>query len=216
MNEKNKKILLILLAALLLSSGFLFWISRKNADQNRKISRIESQNSYLRKQITEKQNRLNSEAVESAQNSSNEVVKLGAKQQLAVDRATNNVNELFDILLTYNNSSEYNARKDDSSPYFTKSANTDSLFEPDDAGGGDSFVDLYELHSKYLSSETAVGTIDDKDKGEVPVIVVVKYESWFTGENRGIAKDIYAGSFDYEKQQFTVLNRLNGFGTYKK
>ena len=48
----------------------------------------------------------------------------------------------------------------------------------------------------------------DKD-GTVPVTIIVKYKSWFTGERRGTGKDIYVGRFDYKEEQFTELQRLN-------
>lgn len=213
MSTKKRNTLLVLAAVGFVAICFLFWISRRNSEQGQKIAALESQNKKLATMIEGKQDRLNAEAEASAQESSNEKVRLGAQQQLAVDRAIETNKELFAILLTYNNSKEYKARKSDSSPYFTDDAKTKTLFVSDDFKGS-SEIDAFGLHSKFVSCDTSVGTID-KD-GYVTTVTIAKFESWFTDEARGIGKDIYVGKFDYTNQQYVSLERINNFETYRK
>lgn len=208
MKRKYVRALCTLIVLLLCLTGILFWAHRRAEKQTAQYESALIKVSNLQKLIDQKQNEANRKAEKAELNSGNPRVRLGAQQQLAVKKAKMDVSELFDILLTYSSAKEYEERKEASEPFLAKKLlSSTNLFRSDKLKGGDSFIDITGLHSQYLSDTTSVGVID-KD-GTVPVTIIVKYKSWFTGERRGTGKDIYVGRFDYKEEQFTELQRLN-------
>lgn len=207
MSKKYIRILAPLIVLLIILSGVLFWAHNRESKQTAKYAAVLVKNQKMQKLIDDKQKRLNQEAEEELENSKVESVRMGAQQQIAIKTAKTDASELFNILLTYNSSKEYKARKDAAEPFLTKPLlSSKNLFMSDDDHGA-SMIDDFELHSKYMSDTTSVGVIENGDT--VPVTVIVKYKSWFTGEKRGIGSDIYVGKFNYKDEVFTDLKRLN-------
>lgn len=208
MKMKYVKALCALIVLLICLTGILFWTHRRASDQATQYESALIKVSKLQKLIDQKQSAVNRKAENDQLNSDNPRVRLGAQQQLAVKTAKMDVSELFEILLTYNSSKEYRQRKEASEPFLDKKLlSSTNLFKSDRLKGGDSVIDITGLHSQYLSNTTSVGVIE---RGSiVPITIIVKYKSWFTGEKRVTGSDIYVGRFDYKAERFTELQRLN-------
>lgn len=209
MKPKQKRTLIILVSILLISLIILVALLSTKSKYSSRLADTKKENTELSKRITDKQNMVNTNAEKEVEKSTDSTARLSADQTLAVKRAKDNAKQLFAILLTYDSSKTYKQRKSDAEPFFTKNADTSGLFT-DDKGT----IDAMELNSKFDSVDTTVGVIDSK--GLVQVISIVKYESWYTGSDHGVSKDIYIGTFDYRNEQFTKLTRINNLTTDKK
>ena len=143
---------------------------------------------------------------QAALNSPNNSIRINSRQAASMLAASDKADKLFDILMTYSSSKQFNSRAERAVPYASAGLRSNINIFGDDIQDGTHFVDASGLHSKYASVELTTGLL----KGdEMPVLANVHFISWYDGQNKSSNRDLYVGTYNYKLKKFTSLNRLN-------
>lgn len=202
--RQNTEFLIILAGFTLL---FILFFSYQRNQNLKKLSALQNQEKILRKNITKKQEELNKKAEqEQFQSLSSNLQKSNRLYTIQKKIADNN-KQLFDILLSYSDSSEYRQRANRTRTLLNSSViRKSNIFKSDKIGDDGSFIDENGLHSEFKDCTSAISY---QDKENVNVIILVTYESWFSGQRHGIAEDLYTGEFNVKTNKYSKLNRVN-------
>ena len=114
--------------------------------------------------------------------------------------------QLFRVLLTFENSDQYNRRakvvKDLVTPDVLKDKN---LFGSDKDVTGNSFIDTLKLKSQFENAEIYNSIVENN---EVRIIAQVTYSSSKGDNQAGTKQDIYEMSYNTQSNKFTQVKKI--------
>ncbi|MFR0595119.1 hypothetical protein [Limosilactobacillus mucosae] len=120
----------------------------------------------------------------------------------ATDDATQRSVKLFNILLTFGSTAEYNHRKKLARPYLdSASLKNNQLFGSDNDGSGGHYIDISGLNSRYSSSVLSAGMANGN---QIPVLIKSSLEA-----NNGVSEDVFVADYDYKNHKFLNLIKLS-------
>lgn len=135
-----------------------------------------------------------------------EVEKENAKQYQNESIATKYAEELFNVLFTFGNSEEYEARSKIIGYMLDPQVlNDDKLFGSDKDSTGNSAIDALQLRSTFDSITSYCTVSDDK---QISIISKVSFSASKGEYEPGKETAIYVSKFDIEKRQFTEVKQL--------
>lgn len=181
-------------------------VSQRQSSYNRRYAEELAQTEYLQDRIDKEQKAINSEAYDRAMRNAPSQVKMNIKQINASEEAKDKADELFNILLTYSTSKEFNSRADKAKDLVSANVLANKDLFGSDYDDGSHYVDDSGLHSVYLSSNVSAGLIKDN---KLPLVIRAVSTSWFTDQNHAQTADIYIATYDYTQKRFTELRLLN-------
>ncbi len=120
--------------------------------------------------------------------------------------ATRYTQELFDVLMTFNNSEEYAARSEKLKYMLSPEVLEDKrLFGSDKDNTGQSAIDVLQLRSRFESIQSYCFSEGDE---QVTVLSEVRFSASKAGYQAGRNIVVYLSKFDTAKKQFTEVNKL--------
>ena len=116
--------------------------------------------------------------------------------------ATRYTQELFDVLMTFNNSEEYAARSEKLKYMLSPEVLEDKrLFGSDKDNTGQSAIDVLQLRSRFESIQSYCFSEGDEQ-------VTVRFSASKADYQAGRNIVVYLSKFDTAKKQFTEVNKL--------
>ncbi len=120
--------------------------------------------------------------------------------------ATRYTQELFDVLMTFNNSEEYAARSEKLKYMLSPEVLEDKrLFGSDKDNTGQSAIDVLQLRSRFESIQSYCFSEGDE---QVTVLSEVRFSASKADYQVGRNIVVYLSKFDTAKKQFTEVNKL--------
>ncbi len=120
--------------------------------------------------------------------------------------ATRYTQELFDVLMTFNNSEEYATRAEKLKYMLSPEVLEDKrLFGSDKDNTGQSAIDVLQLRSRFESIQSYCFSEGDE---QVTVLSEVRFSASKADYQAGRNIVVYLSKFDTAKKQFTEVNKL--------
>lgn len=135
------------------------------------------------------------------------------KQAAATSILKHQSNRLFDLLLTYNNQSDWDSSRQKAADMLTPEAKASNkgAFNNGKDISGNSIIKTEGLRSSLITSTVTSSLINNN---VISGLVKVKYMASVRGGNNGFSIDYYYVTYDLDTAKFTGVSRLGSLGSY--
>lgn len=206
--KKHNGIILLALGTIILIVLCLF-IGYFTASENRYNSLAEKQtiqNKIMKNKIIKRRNQL----IKDAYNKAISDPKSSAAQNIEQVKVSKDIEQkadsLFQIMLSYRSSADFNSRAEKAVDLVTNAVLQDKEIFGSDLTDGTHYVDASGLNSEYISIKVSEGLIKNN---KVSVLIKAKSSSWYSGQHRAIIDDLYIGEYDASLAKFTQIKPLD-------
>lgn len=206
--KKHNGIILLVLGTIILIA-LLFFIGYFTASENRYNSLATKQaiqNKIMKNKISKRRNQLLKDAYSQALSDPQSSAAQNVEQVKVSKDIEQKANSLFQILLSYRSSADFNSRAEKAAEFVTNAVLQDKEIFGSDLNDGTHYVDASGLNSVYISVKVSEGLIKNN---KVSVLIKAKSSSWYSGQHRAIIDDLYIGEYDASIAKFTQIKPLD-------
>lgn len=206
--KKHNGIILLALGTSILIVSFLF-IGYFTASETRYNSLAEKQtiqNRIMKNKISKRRKQLIEDAYKKALSDPKGSAAQNVEQVKVSKDIEQKANSLFQILLSYRSSEEFNSRAEKAGDLVTNAVLQDKELFGSDLTDGTHYVDASGLNSEYITAKVSEGLIKNN---KVSVLIKAKSTSWYSGQHRAIIDDLYIGEYDASLARFTQIKPLD-------
>ncbi len=207
--KHRKGFMLFLGATAIVGIAAVLIMFRYSAQERRYISLAQNQtiqNKTLKNEISKRKNQLVKDAYNKAVSDPNSTAAQNIEQVKVSKDIEQKANSLFQILLSYRSSADFNSRAEKAADLVTNSVLQDKEIFGSDLSEGTHYVDASGLNSQYISAKVSEGLIKNN---KVAVLIKAKSTSWYAGQHRAITDDLYIGEYDASLAKFTQITPLD-------
>lgn len=132
-------------------------------------------------------------------------IRNNVKQVSVQEDAEKQANKLFQVMLTYDDSDEYNHRTDKAKMFAETPVLANPAFFGSDINiNGTHLVNARKLHSKFINARVYIEPIS-KQNNLVNVIIYSKSLHWKGTQDKKTLTALYAGVFDFSVEKYKQL-----------
>lgn len=203
MKTSKKNLILGAVVAVNVVLSGSFYLIQKNIDHETKGYRVKV--TALEKKRDKLAETSKGDLLAKAKEGSN-TEKENAEQYQNEAIATRYTQELFEVLMTFNNSEEHATRAEKLKYMLSSEVLEDKrLFGSDTDNTGQGAIDVLQLRSRFESIRSYCFSEDDK---QVTVLSEVRFSASKSDYQAGRNIVVYLSKFDTAKKQFTDVNKL--------
>ncbi|MDE7056125.1 hypothetical protein [uncultured Lactobacillus sp.] len=175
-----------------------------------KLNNLKDERIALENKMSRKKKELDYQQTEKALSNPNLQIRLSAQQLIASEKAIKVSQKVFPILVTYDSSKKYRARKNKIALYVDEAVLNNKELFISDVDDDTNYITQAGLHSEYKKMAISTGNID---KSIIPFTVVLTYKVGFKGRRSAQVSDVYYGNFDFVRNKITTINRISNIDT---